>query len=72
LKRAYKLKGHKEGTELRTKTWLGILTVLTLAQPACIVGGYRSGGGGWFLWPGGLLGVLIVIAIFFLITRGRR
>lgn len=53
------------------KASLVILTLLTMVQPACVVGGYSSGGGGWFLWPGGILGVLLVIALIFLFARRR-
>ena len=57
---------------LRNKTSLAILSLLTLSQPGCVVGGYSSGGGGgWFLWPGGILGLVIVLAILFLIFRRR-
>lgn len=53
-----------------TRTLVFITTVLVVAQPACIVAGYRSGGG-WFIWPGGILGLLLVIAVVFLLTRRR-
>ena len=50
---------------------ISILAVLMLlTQTACIVGGY-SNRGGWFLWPGGLLGLLIVVAVLFLLMRRR-
>lgn len=48
-----------------------LLLLLGLAQTACVVGGYSSRGG-WFLWPGGLFGVLAVIAVLFLLSRRRR
>jgi len=48
-----------------------IVALLAISQSGCIVGGYSSGGGGWFLWPGGLLGLVIIIAILFLIFRRR-
>jgi uncharacterized membrane protein YdcZ (DUF606 family) len=45
---------------------------LALLQPSCVVaGGYRSGDG-WFFWPGGLLGVLIIVAVLFLLARRRK
>ena len=48
-----------------------VAILLALAQPACVVGGY-SNRGGWFFWPGGLLGLLVVIAVVFLLARQRR
>ena len=47
---------------------LGMLLLLT--QTSCIVGGY-SNRGGWFLWPGGLLGVLILVAVVLFLARRR-
>ncbi len=43
--------------------------VLGLTQAGCIVAGYSSSGG-WFLWPGGLGLVAIVLLLLFL-RRGR-
>jgi uncharacterized membrane protein YdcZ (DUF606 family) len=44
--------------------------LLLLTQTSCIVAGY-SNRGGWFLWPGGLLGILIVVAVILLLARRR-
>ena len=44
--------------------------LLSLTQLSCVVGGYSSKGG-WFIWPGGL-GLLLMVAILFLIARWRR
>ncbi len=52
---------------------LGLLTTGLIASTAltgCIVAG-ASSTGGWFIWPGGLgLVVIVLLAIFLL--RGRR
>ena len=52
---------------------LSLLTASLLASTAltgCIVAG-ASSNGGWFVWPGGLgLVVIVLLAIFLL--RGRR
>ena len=50
---------------------LPLALVLSLAQTGCIVAGYRSGGGGWFVWPGGISLVLIVLVLLFLARRRR-
>lgn len=47
-----------------------LLTLVALTQSACIGVGYSSGGG-WFIWPGGL-GLVVVLAILFLLLRRRR
>jgi hypothetical protein len=44
---------------------------LSLSQTGCIVAGYRSGGGGWFIWPGGL-GLLLIILVVLFLARRRR
>ncbi len=50
---------------------ISILTLLLVTQTACIaVGGYSSSGG-WFIWPGGLGLIVIVLLLFFLLRRGR-
>lgn len=48
-----------------------LAVALSFAQTGCIVAGYRSGGGGWFIWPGGLGLLLIVLVVLFLARRRR-
>ena len=36
----------------------------------CVVAGYSSGGG-WFIWPGGL-GLLVIVLLALFLLRGRR
>ena len=45
---------------------LGLTTTMT----GCVAVGYSSGGG-WFVWPGGLGLVLLVLVLLF-VLRGRR
>jgi hypothetical protein len=40
----------------------------TLELSGCLVAGYSSGGG-WFVWPGSLGLVVIVLLIVFLVRR---
>ncbi len=49
-----------------------VLLAITLAmtQNACIAVGYSSRGG-WFLWPGGLGLIVVVLLLIFLLRRGR-
>ena len=44
--------------------------VAALSCTGCIVVGYRSPGN-WFVWPGGL-GLLIVVLLVLSLLRGRR
>ena len=48
-----------------------IFLVLAALQTSCVVAGYRSDGGGWFIWPGGL-GLLVMVVLAFLFLRRRR
>lgn len=50
-----------------------VFLVLASLQTSCVVAGYRggSGGGGWFIWPGGL-GLLVMVLVAFLFLRRRR
>ena len=49
---------------------LGIITLLLLLSSGCVVVGGYSSGRGWFIWPG-TIGLLLVIAIVFLLLRRR-
>ena len=44
-------------------------TVMT-GLSGCVAVGYTSGGG-WFVWPGGL-GLLLVVVLLVFLLRGRR
>lgn len=48
-----------------------VALILALTQAACVVGGYSSEGG-WFLWPGGFVGLLIIVVVLFALVRRRR
>ena len=44
------------------------LFVATLGLSGCLAVGYSSGGG-WFIWPGGIELLFIVLLVVFLIRR---
>jgi hypothetical protein len=46
-----------------------LLLSMQLASSSCVGVGYSSRGG-WFIWPGGL-GLLVVILVVFLLLRRR-
>jgi len=57
---------------MRRTTLAATISALAMSQSGCIVAGYSPGRGG-FLWPGGGLGLLLLIALlYFLFGRGRR
>jgi hypothetical protein len=49
---------------------LGIITLLLLLSSGCVVAGGYSSGRGWFIWPG-TIGLLLVVAVLFLLFRRR-
>jgi hypothetical protein len=49
---------------------LGVITLLLLFSSGCVVAGGYSSGRGWFIWPG-TIGILLVIAVLFLLLRRR-
>ena len=49
---------------------VGGAALLLLSQTGCVAVGYRSGGG-WFVWPGSL-GLLVILLLLFFLLRGRR
>ena len=49
---------------------LSIITLLLLLSSGCVVVGGYSSGRGWFIWPG-TLGILLVVAVLFLLFRRR-
>jgi hypothetical protein len=50
-------------------TTLFAACVTTLGLSGCLMVGYSSGGG-WFVWPGGL-GLLVVVLIVVFVMRRR-
>ena len=46
------------------------ITLLLLSSSGCIVAGGYSSGRGWFIWPG-TIGILLILAILFLLFRRR-
>jgi hypothetical protein len=56
---------------LSVSTKLAVLfaaCVATLGLSGCLVAGYSSGGG-WFVWPGSLGLLVIVLVVVFLMRR---
>ena len=49
---------------------VGIITLLLLFSSGCIVAGGYSSGRGWFIWPG-TIGILVILAVLFLLFRRR-
>jgi hypothetical protein len=52
-------------------TKLLLISFALLLQTSCIVVGYTDRGG-WFVWPGGIFAILIILAVLFMLTRRRR
>jgi len=50
---------------------LAVITLLLLFSSGCVVVGGYSSGRGWFIWPGSI-GILLVVAVLFLLLRRRR
>ncbi len=48
--------------------WLALVACACLPLSGCIMVGYSSRGG-WFLWPGGLGLIFIVLLLLFLLRR---
>ncbi len=45
--------------------------MLALSQPSCIVAGGYSSNGGWYLWPGSILSILVVVVVFLLLRKRK-
>ncbi len=49
-----------------------VVILLGLLQSACVfVGGY-SDEGGWWVWPGSFVSLIVVAVVLFLLLRRRR
>ncbi len=49
-----------------------LIFALAFSQPACIVAGGYSSDEGFYLWPGSLISIVIVIAVLLFLRRRRR
>lgn len=47
---------------------MGLVPLLILSQASCISVGY-SGRSGWFIWPGGLGLLILVVFVVWLLRR---
>ena len=55
----------------RRALWTALVALgIAPALNGCVAVGYRSGGG-WFVWPGSL-GLIVLLLLLFLFLRGRR
>jgi hypothetical protein len=45
---------------------------LALLQPACVVAGGYSSDRGFYLWPGSLISILLIVVVLFIWRRRRR
>ena len=59
--------GATDQNQMKRISLLALL--LGSTQTACIAVGYSSRGG-WFLWPGGLGLLVVVLLVVFLLRRG--
>ena len=48
---------------------LSVASIATLGLSGCLLAGYSSGGG-WFIWPGSL-GFLVVVLVIIILMRRR-
>jgi hypothetical protein len=51
------------------RTAVVLLPLLVLTQSSCVAVGYSSNGG-WFIWPGSL-GLILILLLLFFFLRGR-
>lgn len=62
------------GNVTSEKVSAGAIVLLLFAAisplTGCVAVGYRSGGG-WFVWPGGI-GLVVILLVVLLVLRGRR
>jgi len=50
---------------------LGLIAIILMLLPGCVVVGGYSSEGGWFLWPGTIV-IFLVVAIFVFLIRRRK
>jgi hypothetical protein len=45
---------------------------LPILQTSCIVAGGYSSNGGWYIWPGSLISLLVIAVVVILLLKRRR
>jgi hypothetical protein len=50
---------------------IGLISLVLVMAPGCVVVGGYSSERGWFLWPGTIV-IFVVVAVLFLLLRRRR
>jgi hypothetical protein len=50
---------------------IGLISIILIMLPGCVVVGGYSSERGWFLWPGTIV-IFVVVALLFLLFRRRR
>lgn len=70
---AYPQEGSHGGIEenLFMKRVSVVALMLALSQSSCIVVGGYSSEGGWYIWPGSILSILVIVIVFLLLRRRK-
>ena len=50
---------------------IGLISIILIMLPGCVVVGGYSSERGWFLWPGTIV-IFLVVAVFVLLLRRRK
>jgi hypothetical protein len=50
---------------------IGLISIILIMLPGCVVVGGYSSERGWFLWPGTIV-IFVVVAVLFLLFKRRR
>jgi hypothetical protein len=62
---------NSDHTTLAATTRIGLISIILLTLPGCVVVGGYSSERGWFLWPGTIV-LFFVGVVLFLLFRRRR
>lgn len=54
------------------KNLSALALLITVSQSSCVVAGGYSSDGGWFIWPGSLVSILVIVVVAFIYFRRRR
>lgn len=48
------------------------VAMLVLSQTSCVVAGGYGSDGGWYIWPGSLVSLVVVAVVLFFVLKRRR